>query len=57
MSADQMASRNLLLKTANLRNGAIPEVTNKKAQFQQSSITNFRKKMLEEEKASENTNM
>ena len=49
-----MASRSTLLNYSNIRNGKVP-VAEKKGpkDFQQSSITNFRKAMIEEEKASE----
>ena len=49
-----MASRSHLLNFANIRNGQVP-VAEKKGpkDFQQSSIANFRSRMIEEEKASE----
>lgn len=54
MNNVNMASRSQLLNIANIRTGKLP-VPEKKGpkDFQQSSIANFRKAMLEEEKASE----
>lgn len=50
-----MASRSNLLQIANIRTGTLPQKqpTGPAKTFQQSSITNFRRNMLEEEKASE----
>jgi hypothetical protein len=54
LNSVNMASRSTLLNISNIRNGKMP-VAEKKGpkDFQQSSITNFRKAMIEEEKASE----
>lgn len=57
MDNRQLESRSVLLKMANVRKGiAEPDKEKTKTGFANSSITSFRKRMMEEEKASEGIN-
>lgn len=54
MDNKQLESRSVLLKMANVRKGiAEPDKEKTKTGFSNNTITSFRKKMMEEEKASE----
>lgn len=54
MTGKQIESRGLLLNMANVRSGNIQNVDAKpKQEFAQSSVSSFRKRMMEEEKMSE----
>lgn len=54
MDNKQLESRSVLLKMANVRKGiAEPDQQKTKTGFSNNTITSFRKKMMEEEKASE----
>ena len=54
MTGKQIESRGMLLGMANIRTGNIQNIENKpKQEFAQSSVSSFRKRMMEEEKQSE----
>jgi len=50
LNAKNLDARNLLMKFANARNGEVEETGDKpKQEFNQATVSNFRKKMMEEE--------
>lgn len=58
MDTKQLESRSVLLKMANVRKGiAEPDQARTNTGFSNNTITSFRKKMMEEEKASEMKDM
>lgn len=55
LDSAKLESRNLLMNLANVRKGKVEEKPNQpKQQFNNASVANFRKRMMEEEMKAEN---